>query len=95
MQIVQRRILEQQDSRRHFDAAEQDVGGRASSRPIRLPIVKRGRDVIVATQHIEVVLVVEIQWRLCPHPFPHGIRIIIDAVVERVVVQLDRLITGH
>jgi hypothetical protein len=31
VQIVQRRVFEQQDLRRHFDAAEQNVSGGSAS----------------------------------------------------------------
>ena len=42
VQIVQRRIFEQQDSRRNLDAAEQNVRGGSASRPVGLPVRQCG-----------------------------------------------------
>src|ERR1700709_2231846 len=92
---MQRRILEEQDPRRYLDAAEPDICGRAPPRPIGLPIREPAGDVVIATQGIEVVLLVVIQRRLCPHPFPDRIRVVIDSEIEWVVVQLDSLLTVH
>ena len=48
-----------------------------------------GRDIVIATERVEVVLVVVIQRGLGAHPLPHRIGVVVDGVVERVVIQLD------
>src|SRR3954468_7370304 len=88
MQIMQRWILEQNHPRRKLDTAHDDVDGGATARPVRLPIRQLGRDVLVPTQGVEVVLLVVVQRHFVAHPLPDGIRIVVDVEIERVVVDL-------
>ena len=89
VQVVQRRVFPQQDAGRYLDAAEQDVGGGAVPRAVGLPIVQCGRDIVVATERVKVVLVVVVERGLGAHPLPYRIGVVVDGVVERVVIQLD------
>src|SRR5437899_2087784 len=95
MEVVQRRILEQDDPGRNRNAACDDVHRGASPGAVRLPVRQLSRDVLVPAQRVELVLVVVIQWGLVPKPPPRRIRIIVDREVERVVVRLDRACPGH
>ena len=95
VQIVQRRILEQQNARRHLDVVEQDVGGGAAAGPVRLPVRQFARDVLVPTQRIEVVLFVVVQRRFFAHPLPHRVWVVVDVGIVWVVIQLDRFGACH
>ena len=86
VQVVQRRILEQQNARRHLDVVEQNVGGGPAAGSIGFPVVQFARDVVVAAQRIEVVLFVVIQRRFFTHPFPHRVRVVVDIGIIRVVI---------
>ncbi len=90
VQIVQRRILEKQDARRHLDVVEEDVSGGAAAGSVSLPVRQFARHVLVSTQRIEVVLFVVVQRRFFAHPLPHRVRVVIDVGIVWVVIQLDR-----
>src|SRR5947199_37712 len=95
MEVVQRRILEQDDPGRNLDAARDDVHRGASPRAVRLPVRQLSRDVLVPAQCVELVLVVVIQRGLVPKPLPRRIRMVVDREVERVVVRLGRACPRH
>ena len=95
VQIVQRRILEQQDARRHLDVVEQNVGGGAAAGPVGLPVRQFARHVLVPTQRIEVVLFVVVQRCFLTHPLPHRVWVVVDVGIVWVVIQLDRFGACH
>ncbi len=93
VQIMQRRVLPQDDPWRHLYAREDNVGGSSSARAKRVPIRQRRGDIVVSAQRVEVVLLVVIERRFVPKSFPDRVRIVIDFEVIRVVVQVDRVRT--
>ncbi len=86
MQIVYRRILEQDDARRQLDACQDDVHRGAAPRPIGLPVVEFAGDILVPTQRVEVVLLVVVQRRFVAHPLPDWVWIVVDREIVRVVI---------
>src|SRR3954453_11191103 len=95
MQIMERRILEQDDTGRHFDAAHDDVYRRAAPRPVNLPVRNLSGPVFVTTERVEVVLLVVIERRLIPQSLPDRIRVVIDLEIKRVVIHINRARFGH
>ena len=90
MKIVDRWVLEQDDAGWELDAAQDDVHRGAAARPIRLPVVKLARDILVPAQCVEVVLLVVVQRRLVAQPLPRRVGIVVDREIVRVVIDLDR-----
>src|ERR1700676_2611584 len=95
MEIVKRRILEQDDTGRNLETAHDDVHRRSTSRTVSLKVRKLSRDVLVATQRIEVELVVVIERSVVAQALPDRIRVVVDAEIERIVVQINRTRAGH
>ena len=93
MDVVDRRILEQDVSRRQFDPVLDDglddLEQHALGRAVRLPVGQPLLDIVEPTQRVEVVLVVVVERGLFPQPPPDRIGIVVDLEVVRVVVQIS------
>ena len=72
--VVDRRILENQCARRYFHTGLDDLEERAATRDERLVVDDGLVDVIEAAQCVEVVLLVVVQRCLLPEPGEHRIR---------------------
>ena len=59
------------------------------ARPERVGVEQAVEDVVVPAQRVEVVLLVEVDGRLVAEPLPDRIRIGVDRVVPRVVVDVS------
>ncbi len=59
------------------------------ARPERVGVDQSVEDVVVPAQRVEVVLLVEVDGRLVTEPTPDRIRIGVDRVVPRVVVDVS------
>src|ERR1700753_2227396 len=88
-------ILEQDEAGRKVDVAHDDVHRGAVAGPVDIPIRQLGSDVLVATQRVEVVLLVVIERRFVAQPLPDEIRVVVDLEVARVVVALGGVCCGH
>ena len=92
VQVVVRRVLEDEHARRHLDLRLDDLEHRALGGAVGLPLVEALLDVLVAAERVELVLLVEVERRLVAQPLPDRIRIGVDFEVVRVVVRRRR---GH
>ena len=54
-----------------------------------------GQDVVVAAERVEVELLVSVERRLVAQAFPHRLRVDVDVVVVRVVVEVGSSGRGH
>ena len=88
VQVVRRRVLEQDDPRRDLHPALDQLEDRSLPRDVGAPVGAAALHVVEPAQRVEVVLLVVIQRRLVAQALPHGVRIGIDVEVVRVVVQL-------
>ena len=88
VQVVRRRILEQDVPRRHLDAALDRFQHRALARDVGLPVDEAPFDVGEAAQRVEVVLLVVIERALIAEATPDRVRIVVDLEVVGVVVHV-------
>ena len=93
VEVVIRRVLEEDGPGRDLHSGLDDLEDRASSRDVGLPVEHGRVDVLPATQREELVLLVPIQRRLVAQPLPHRVRVRVDGEVVGVVV--DPGLTGH
>ena len=91
VQIVYRRILEQDQARRDGEIGPDELEDRALARAICIPLDQALLDVSEAAQGIEVVLLVVVERCLVLHPFPQRIRIGVDVEAVRVVVDVGHV----
>ena len=89
---VHRRVLEDEQSRRHLDALADDVVDAALAGDERLPIAEYAVEVVVPAQRPEVVLLVEVHRRLVPEASERLVRGRVDVPVVHVVVDVG---LGH
>ena len=90
VQLVVRRVLEDEQAWRQLRARLDDLEDRALGRAVRLPLPEAALHILVATHRVEVVLLVVIERRLVAQPLPHRVRIGVDPEVVGVVVELRR-----
>src|SRR5271166_3481632 len=95
VQIVNRRIFEEDDAWRELDTAHEDVHGGATTRTEDVPIGQLVRDVLIAAQRVEVVFVIVVQGGFVAQPLPDRVRIVVDVEIERIVVNLGGTGSGH
>ena len=87
---VRRRVLEDDDARRHLDVRLDDLEDRAAPGDERVPVDGAALDVLVAAQRVEVVRLVVVERRLLPEAAERRVRVGVDRRVVRVVVQVAR-----
>src|ERR1700726_4213496 len=95
MEVMNRRILKEDDSGGNLEAAHDDFNRGAAARPVGVEVHQLAGDVLVAAQRVELVFVVVIQRRLVAQPLPDRVRIVVDAEIEGVVVNLGGACSGH
>ena len=95
MEVVVRRVLEEDGPRRDLDVGLDDLEHRAAPRDVGLPVEHGGVDVVPAAQREELVLLVAVQRRLVAQPLPDRVRVGVDLEVVRVVVDLGLAGDGH
>ena len=87
VQIVQRRIFEEDDAGRNLHVGPDDVEDRPAARAIGIPVEERRLDVVPAAERVEPELLVVVERCVVPKALPDGIRIVVDPGVVRVVVD--------
>ena len=88
MDVVQRRVLEEDESRRELDARLDELEDAALARRVGGRIDQARLDVVEARQREEVVVLVVVERRLVAQALPGRIRVVVDLDVVRVVVRL-------
>jgi hypothetical protein len=92
VQVVDRRVLEDDRAARQFDVVLDDLldqlEDRALAGDVRLPIDRAALDVLEAAQGEEVVAVVVIERPLIAQSLPDRVRVGVDVEVVRVVVDV-------
>jgi hypothetical protein len=92
--VVYRRVLEDQSARRDFHARLDDLEHRTARGAERLVVVQRGVDVVVPAERVEAMPLVEIERGIVADPAKHRIRIGVEfdlvGVVIDVVTGADR-----
>ncbi len=86
--VVQRRVLEDHDARRHLDVRLDQLEDRPPRRAESLVIDQRPVDIGEPAQRIEVVLLVVVQGRFLAKPAKHPIRVSVELNVVRVAVDV-------
>ena len=92
---VDRRILEDEDARRHLDVRLDQLDDAAPTGDVGLPVDESPFDVVEPADREEVVDLVVVERRLLAQPPVHGIRIGVDPDVVRVVVDVTRAGRRH
>ena len=87
MDRVERRVLEDEDPRRHLEVGPDDLENAALGRAERLAIDQTSLDVLEPAHRIEVVRLVVVQRRFVPETTVHRVRVGVDIRAVRVVVQ--------
>ena len=87
MDVVDRRVLEEDQPGRQLDVGANDLEDRPAARPVGLPVDQGAVDVGEAAQRVEVVLLVVVERRLVAQLLPDRVRIRVDLEVVRVVVD--------
>ncbi len=87
VRVVDRRILEEEDPRRHLHPGLDDLEHRSPPGAVRVPVEQRGPHVVPTAQREEAVLVVPVQRGLVPQPTPGRVRVVVDVRVVRVVAE--------
>src|ERR1700722_4538390 len=95
MQIMKRRVLEQNDTGWHLETAHDDFHRRPAPRKVSLKVRKFTRDVLVAAQCIEVELLVVVERSIVAQPLPDRVGVIVDVEVKRIIVQINSIRVGH
>src|SRR5579875_136466 len=95
MDVVLRRVLGQDGTRRDLDVRLDELEDRPLARSVGLPLQQAPLDVVVAAEGEEVVLFVVIQRRLVPQPAPDRVGVGVDLEVVGVVVDVAAVGDGH
>ena len=88
VQVVDGRVLEEDDAGRELDVRLDELEDRAARRGKGAPVHEGALDVVVAAQRVEVVLLVVVERRLIAKPLPVRVRVGVDHHVVRVVPGL-------
>ena len=88
VQVVDRRVFHEDQAGRDVEAGHDRLERRSLARAVGVPVDEGLLDVVVAAQRVEVELLVAVERRLVAHPLPERVRILVDLVVERVVVDV-------
>ena len=94
MEVVRRRILEDDRSGWQLHAALYELENRAFARDVALPVERAAVDVVETAEGIEVIAFVVIERPLVAESLPHGVGIRVDFEVVRVVVDVG-IPRGH
>ena len=94
VQVVVRRVLEDEHARRHLDLRLDHLEHRALGRAVGLPLDQAALHVVVAADRVELVLLVEVEGGLVPEPLPDRVGVGVDVEVVGVVVRRGRS-RGH
>ena len=88
---VRGRILEDEDPRRHLDAGLDDLEDAAAAGDVGVAVDEAALDVVVATERVEVVLLVVVEGCLVAEPCERRVRVAVDLDVVRVVREIAGL----
>ena len=94
MQVMRRRVFEEDVPSGHLDVAPDDLEHRTLTRDERLPVDRGSFDILEPAERIEVVLLVVVERGLVPEPLEHRVRIRVDLPVVGVVIHVG-LRRGH
>ena len=95
VEVVVRRVLEDDRPGRDLHAALDELEDRSLGRAVGAPVDQGPLDVVEAAQREEVVALVVVERPLVPEPLEHRVRVGVDLEVERVVVQVASSVARH